>query len=129
VKSKSVGPDYFFFRAFAFFAFFAFLFFAIAALLATGCGDVGTVNIVDRRSLHLDYTRAIEKTPTPINSECTRPPTPFDSIRMSSCNAHRAQCQCANHPLRATKTTDIAKTHMNRAFSRAAKNRNVICAR
>jgi hypothetical protein len=40
-----VRSDYFFFRRFtAFFAvFFAFLFFAIAALLATGCGDVGTV--------------------------------------------------------------------------------------
>jgi hypothetical protein len=128
VKSKSVGPDYFFFRAFAFFAFFAFLFFAIAALLATGCGDVGTVNIVDRRSLHLDYTRAIEKTPTPINSECTRPWTPLDSTRMSSCNAHRAQCQRANHPPRATKTTDIAKTLMESAFSRTVKIRNIIRA-
>jgi hypothetical protein len=61
VKSKSVRPDYFFFRAFAFFAFFAFLFFAIAALLATGCGDVGTVNIVDRRSLHLDLHQSERK--------------------------------------------------------------------
>jgi hypothetical protein len=89
VKSKSVRPDYFFFRAFAFFAFFAFLFFAIAALLATGCGDVGTVNIVDRRSLDLDYTRAMEKTPSSINNVCTHARKLLDAARVS---AHDARC-------------------------------------
>jgi hypothetical protein len=87
------------------------------------------VNIVDRRSLHLDYTRAIEKTPTPINSECTRPQAPLDSIRASARDAHRAQCPCANHPPRATKTTDNAKTLMESAFSRTVKICNVIHAR
>jgi hypothetical protein len=84
---------------------------------------------VDRRSLHLDYTRAIQKTPTPINGECTRTKTLLDSESASPSGVRCAQVKCANRPQHAMKTRDVAKTHMASAFPHSHKNRIAVDAR
>jgi hypothetical protein len=86
------------------------------------------VNIDNRRSLHLDYTRAMEKTPTPINTECTRAPTRLDSSCMSPRDLDAARCKSANRPTRAMESADPTKTLMESAFSRMPKKREFIRA-
>ena len=99
MSKLSFNPAYAYFRRFTlrfvvffavFFAFFAFL--AIAALLAMlrwRCRNSAAAN---RRALHSDYYKTMQKTATPLNEVCT---APMNRASQHAQTTRRALiCQC-----------------------------------